>query len=275
MIQTLNRRRNSKLNPKENTMRIFKEFAEWFKKSDEKIVGYHLKKDKENLKRTLQELENELEDMKQLRSKIDRLIKQSEKIVGSHDQKKETKPEANQDLHGWLQKAEESLNRIFSLDKDKLTSDDLKTINEELPRLRAEKIRLNNRIRKLLEIIAKTKYLINDLNEDLCKELSNGHSLAEVGQALVGKFSNEFKEDYFSGKDDMCDFLQKHFKIDESAACELFDLLEEVGIVRFKIDTSEEVLQQPFLYYGTDWDDPMMEYVTIPPELMGHWEINS
>ncbi len=256
-------------------MRLFKEFTEWFRKNDENIFRYHLQKDKENLKRTLRELETELDEMKQLRHKIDLLLMQSEKIAGPSDEKQEIKQEIAEDFHGWLKETEAKLNRIFDLPKDKRTADDIKTLKTERARLQAEKVRLNNRIQKLMEIIAKTKYLIDDLNEDLCKDLSNGHSIAEVAAALAEKFSNEFKEDYFSGKDDMCDFLKEHYGIERKQACELFNLLEEIGIVRFKIDTTEEALRQPFLYYGTDWNDPMMEYVTIPPELMGHWEINA
>ncbi len=256
-------------------MRIFREFAEWFSKSDQKIANYHLQKDKENLKRTLNELEDELNEMKTLRKKLDLLITQAESLTNGSSDNQEIKKETPPDFHRWLKEEEDNLMRIFSLAKNERTADDLQTVRKELPRLKAEKIRLDNRIRKLLEIIAKTKYLIDDLNEDLCRELSNGRSLAEVGQVLAEKFSHEFREDYFSGKDDMCDFLQEHYKIQRKEACELFDLLEEKGLVRFKMDTTENLIQQPLLYYGTDWDDPMMEYVTIPPELMGYWEINA
>lgn len=256
-------------------MRIFKEFAEWFNKSDKNIVDFHLKKDKENLKRTLHDLEEELENMKQLRKTIDSLIKKSEEIAGTSVDKKAIKKEEHSDFRKWLKEEETILNRIFALKKDEITAQDIETLKKELPLLRAERIRLDNRIRKLLEIIAKTKFLIDDLNEDLCQQLSHGHSLAEIGKVLVEKFSHEFREDYFSGKDDICAFLHDHFKIQQNEACQLFDLLEEVGILKFKLESSEQIAQQPLLYYGTDWDDPMMEYVTIPPQLMGYWEINA
>ncbi len=256
-------------------MRIFEEFAEWFNKSDEHIVEYHLKKDKENLKKTLRELEDELDEMNKIRNRVEFLLEGSEKILGEKTSTAKIKTAKQEDYHTWLKEVEKKLNKIFDSDENKLTAHDVEEVKNELPRLKAEKNRLNNRIKKLLEIIAKTKYLINDLNEDLCQQLSNGHSLAEVGQTLADKFSNELKEDYFSGKDDVCQFLQTHYKIKKKQACELFDLLEEMAIIRFKIDVSEDQLQQPMLYYGTDWDDPMMEYVTIPPALMGHWEINS
>ncbi len=254
-------------------MRIFKEFAEWFSKNDQKIIDYHLQKDRENLKRTLTELQEELEEMKALREKIDYLIKESESIVG----KGETplKKDEIKDYSTWLSEAEEKLTRIFKLKKNTLSAADLDVIKKELPRLRAEKVRLNNRIRKLMEIIAKTKFLLQDLNEDLCQQLTNGHSLAEVGKALVEKFSHEFREDYFSGKDDMCDFLKERYQISHKSACTLFNLLEEVGIVHFKMDLSKDNAMQPILYYGTDWDDPMIDYVSIPPQFMGYWEIKA
>jgi len=254
-------------------MRIFKEFAEWFSKHDQKIIDYHLQKDRENLKRTLRELQEELQEMKALREKIDYLIKESERIVGKGEAS--LKKEEIKDYTTWLSEAEEKLTRIFKLESNTLSAADREVVQKELPRLRAEKVRLNNRIRKLMEIIAKTKFLLQDLNEDLCRQLSNGHTLAEVGEALAQKFSHEFREDYFSGRDDMCAFLKERYQISHKSACALFDLLEEVGLVHFKMDLSKENATQPILYYGTDWDDPMIDYVTIPPQFMGYWEIKA
>jgi seryl-tRNA synthetase len=118
-------------------MRIFKEFAEWFSKNDQKIIDYHLQKDRENLKRTLRELQEELQEMKALREKIDYLIKESERIVGKGEAS--LKKEEIKDYTTWLSEAEEKLTRIFKLESNTLSAADREVVQKELPRLRADR----------------------------------------------------------------------------------------------------------------------------------------
>ena len=118
-------------------MRIFKEFAEWFSKHDQKIIDYHLQKDRENLKRTLRELQEELQEMKALREKIDYLIKESERIVGKGEAS--LKKEEIKDYTTWLSEAEEKLTRIFKLESNTLSAADREVVQKELPRLRADR----------------------------------------------------------------------------------------------------------------------------------------
>ena len=73
---------------------------------------------------------------------------------------------------------------------------DREYVERELPLLNAEKHAAETRLRKIQELIAKTRVLIDDLNEDLCRELSGGRSLAAVGEAIVEEFGQRLKEGY-------------------------------------------------------------------------------
>ncbi len=256
-------------------MRIFQDFAQWFQTKDRNAMDFHLKKDTRNLQKTLQSLNDELNEMKSIQHKLDILISKARQFPDIKDIKVNLLKEETADFQGWLQRTEDKLDKIFAKKAEDLQDDELQLLKAELPRLLTEQRRLANRIQKILEIIAKTRFLIDDLNEDLCKQLSGGRSLAEVGETLLHKFSREFREDYFSGKEDIIAFLEDHYKISKKSAIELFNLLEETGTIVYHIEIPENIKNQPLLYYGTDWDDPMMDYVSTPVELFGFWEIKS
>ena len=161
--------------------------------------------------------------------------------------------------------------RFFEI-RSKKSQDYLKSdaeyIGKELVLLKEEKERVQARLRKIEELIAKTHVLGDDLNEDLCSELSEGHSLAEVGESLREEFGQRLKEGHDKGRDDIRDFLEQHFEINKKKSRELFSLLEEVKTIHYWVDLPENIKNAPLLWHTGETDDLIYD-------LNGTWSINA
>ena len=145
---------------------------------------------------------------------------------------------------------------------------DTEYIERETVLLKEEKNRVQTRLRKIEELIAKTLVLRDDLNEDLCRELSSGHSLAEVGESLKAKFGQRLKEGHDKGRRDIRNFLEQHYKISKKKSRELFSLLEEVKTIHYWVDLPENIKNAPLLWHTGEADDLIYD-------LNGKWSINA
>ena len=151
---------------------------------------------------------------------------------------------------------------------------DREYVARELPLLNAEKHAAETRLRKIEELIAKTRVLIDDLNEDLCRELSGGHSLAAVGEAIVEEFGRRLKSVYSEGRKKLREFLKLHYRINNALSRDLFYLLEEAGTLRYQVDLSDDDKGTPLVYYAPG----EFSYVADPGviyHLEGWWEVTA
>ena len=151
---------------------------------------------------------------------------------------------------------------------------DSEYVAKELPLLYAEKHAAETRLRKIEELIAKTRILIDDLNEDLCRELSGGSSLAAAGKAIVEEFGRRLNAVYSEGRKKIREFLELHYRINKASSRGLFSLLEEAGILRYQVDLSDDDKGTPLVYYAPG----EFSYVTDPGviyHLEGWWEIRA
>jgi len=164
----------------------------------------------------------------------------------------------------WLKKTQEYLDI------------DHKFIAAELPALKAEKHAAELRLRKMEELIAKTRVLLDDLNEDICRDLSRGHSLAAVGEALLEKFGAKLGKPYNEGRQIIRGFLEQHYNISKAASRDLFSLLEDVGTLFYQVDISNDIKDIPLTYYSLDEDMlPTAMDTGVYLELNGWWEIRA
>ncbi len=151
---------------------------------------------------------------------------------------------------------------------------DREFVARELPLLKAEKHAAETRLRKIEELITKTRVLIDDLNEDLCRELSGGHSLAAVGEAIVKEFDRKLKKGYSEGRKKIREFMQSHYRINKAETRDLFSLIEEAGTLHYQVDISEKDKGTPLVYYAPG----EFSYVADPGviyHLEGWWEIRA
>ncbi|GBE05675.1 MAG TPA: hypothetical protein ENG83_07155 [Nitrospirae bacterium] len=151
---------------------------------------------------------------------------------------------------------------------------DREYVSKEFPLLKTEKKAVESRLSKIQELIARTRVLIDDLNEDLCSELSGGRSLAAVGEAIVEEFGKRLKEGYSEGREKLREFLELHYRINKTGSRDLFSLLEEAGTLHYQVDLSGKDKGTPLVYYAPG----EFSYVADPGviyHLEGWWEIRA
>lgn len=139
--------------------------------------------------------------------------------------------------------------RMDEKESEKFRQVNRKWLEATLPQIEREERTVSLRLQKLEELIAKTKMLIADVNEDLCRELTGGDGLAAVRAALVEQFGNRLMWGYGRGRKTFRATLEKRYHIDAKAARELFALLEETKIVRYVMEPNPNVRTIPASYY--------------------------
>ena len=145
---------------------------------------------------------------------------------------------------------------------------DREHIDRDLSSLKAEKRAVQIRLRKIEELIAKTRVLTDDLNEDRCHDISAGHSLAAVGESLREKFGQQLKESHDKGLGTIRDFLGKRYNISKGESRDLFSLMEETGIVYYWVDIPEGFKNAPLVWHPPEVED-------VISELNGRWQIRA
>lgn len=256
-------------------MSFLEEFANWFRKSDQQIMESHLKKDGEALKKAFEEMEKERLDLNQYLHRLESIIEREEKLTGKKAKVPAKLTEKPKDFEKWLFLTEDQFKVIWEKQVSERTKVDREFVMNELPRLVTEKRRLESHSHKLLEMMAKTRLLIDDLNEELCRELSGGHSVAQVAQALVDKFGHDLKEEYHLGRDDIRDFLEEHYNIDRTISRHLFSLLEELYVLNYRLDLPDEIKEQPLTYFAPDQELATSDSLKVTEALYGVWDIRA
>ncbi len=256
-------------------MKLFDEFATWFKEKDQQLMELHTVKEADMLSKAYKGLEEEQALMREYLRRIENLIEDAENFVRAEAINPADVTQRVSDFEKWFNEVEIQLTMLFSKRPVSLSEEEKLNLARELGRLTAEKERLEKRIHKFYEIMAKTRLLIDDLNEDLAKKLTGGHSLAAIGEILLKKFSREYRAEYGLGRKEIRQFLQDYYQIDKQASRELFILLEKAGILRFSTRLPDDYKTQPLVYYSPDIDDLMGEYTGISPQIFGAWEINA
>ncbi|MBW1799316.1 MAG: hypothetical protein JRJ85_01170 [Deltaproteobacteria bacterium] len=152
---------------------------------------------------------------------------------------------------------------------------DREYVDRELPLLKAEKRSVQVNLRKIEELIAKGRVLIDDLNEDLCHDLYSGHSLVAVGQSLLDKFGTRLEEGHSEGRRTIREFLERQYRIRKPASRNLFSLLEEVGTLFYQVDLAADLKDIALEYYAPEGElDPGVDPGAIHL-LSGWWEIRA
>ena len=151
---------------------------------------------------------------------------------------------------------------------------DREYISRELPLLKEEKRACEIRLSKLEELIAKTHIFVDDLTEELCSELSGGHSLAAVGGALLEEYTNQLMEHYGKGRRTIRRFLEKRYKVSKAVSKDLFSLLEELGTLYYRVDISNDPKDSPLVFYAPVQSYSRMEIGQMC-QFNGRWEIRA
>ncbi len=249
-------------------------FADWFIEHDKRIMEAHLKQEKHALKKELNLLEDERDRMRSYLNRVDALIEKEENLKTTFiDTSDLGGPQMWSQLESKLVEWEKRFVKLWSKEPKDYMDTDREYIARELPLLETEKNAVEVRLRKIQEIIAKTYILVDDLNEDLCREFSKGHSLAAVGEAIVEEFGQQLKNVYSQGRKKIRGFLESHYKINKADSRDLFSLLEETGTLCYRLDLSDKDKGVHLMYYEIGESSSYVADPGIIYKLEGWWEV--
>lgn len=253
-------------------MEIVKEISEKLAQKDKYIIESHLKKDREALKRTLNELNEERLQLRRLFHRLEEILeKQEMQDMATSQDEGMGQGEALQE-EKQLGEIEDRFSKIWSKKEGERTDEEREYIKKQFPKLMTTEARVRKRLHKLDEIIAKTTILLDDLNEDLCRSLT-GRSLATVAQALEEHFGPHLREDHGKGRRTIRNFIEQHYRLDKNASRLLFSLLEDVGILHFHLEFPEGDKRELAGFFSGSSTGISQPY--IPPELKGVWDIRA
>ena len=261
-------------------MKIKEKFADRFAEYDKRLMEAHIKKEKNSLKRELRQLEDERSIMRDHLYRLEALIEKHDDTHADFSERS-TQTFLKDGHELWLSlemKLKDWENRfakIWAKKADNYSDIESEYTEKEIPLLRAEKRLVQTRLKSMEEIIAKARILTDDLNEDLCRNFSDGRTLADVGEIVSHEFGHKLKESHNKGRQTIRNFLEQHDKISKAASRELFSLLEETGTLCYRVYIPEELKNVPMMYYPYEEDfsagaDPGMLY-----QLKGCWEIRA
>ncbi|NOY69389.1 MAG: hypothetical protein GXP53_07860 [Deltaproteobacteria bacterium] len=255
-------------------------FADRFIEHDKRIMEAYTQKEKRTLKKELLRLED---DRVMTRGHLHRIEALIEKLNGTDATFLEQSPPISlKDGHDlWfhletkLKEWENRFAKIWAKKADDHTDTEHEYAKKELPLLKAEKRSIQMRLINIEGIIAKARLLAVNLNEDLCRKFSKGRTLADTGEILLQEFDHKLQENHAKGRQTIRNFLEKHLNISKTASRDLFSLLEETGILFYRVDITEDLKDAPLVYYPYEKDlgigaDPGTLY-----PLTGWWEISS
>ncbi|GEM_PF-2309090 len=254
-------------------MKTYGNLEKWLAKREGKIMFAHEKKDRDELQKTLNKLIMEQESIMTELHTVELLI---DAINSLHKGKKEVpvrKTENLDEYKKWIKELKKSLRELSKKPGSAFTEEEKKFLEREKAKLEKEKEIFDKHLNELDKIIAKTKVLLIDLNETYCRDLSNGHSIASVGEVLKEKFGNKLEAGYSFGRWEMIKLLEKHFKIKRHEAAQILDLLIDSNIVVYKIEISNNFNELNFYTPFMDEFDGEVEIMNEPA--LGYWIINS
>ena len=244
-----------------------KNFIETIKKKDKKITKFFEKKELSKLEKMHANLEEEHQEIRENLKEVNYLLDLIEKhqVKTAEHQDKKIKERNN-----WLKKIKSTIEKIHVSNTEKLSSDDIEFMQKEKSKLLFEKSQLEKEHHHIHQLLAKMDIYMMDARNMVCKEISKGYDIADVGEKLLEHFGNKINEkiDYDSGRKKIMKFLENLFSINKIKARELVDLLEKSSVIYYKTDYSN-IVTIP------DYDD-FLEFTNlnyIP--LFGTWYINA
>ena len=172
-------------------MKSFNDLEKWTNEKYNEITFSHKNKNRHDLQKALKKLEAEQKKIILELHSLGYFINITDQL-GS---KTISNPPGSFNDYGqyksWLKELNKALNKLNRKPKGDFTKEEKDFINQEKSRLLHEKDKLEKYLKVIDKIIAKATILYIDVEETYCRELTKGHSIADVGQALLEKFGNK------------------------------------------------------------------------------------
>lgn len=246
-----------------------KNFIKLIKDKDQKITASYTNKKLKNLEHIMEQLEVQHQQIKEDITNVDYLLD----LIDKHQVEVVSIANKNQhkiDFKKWLTDLTSTFEKLHLIHTNILSSEDIEYLKVEKSKLIVEKKRLEEEHVHIHILIAKTTVFLMDTRETICKELSNGHSIAGVGEKLLEHFGKKIENviDYDSGRRKIIRFLESTFSINKIQSKKLFDILEKSKAVHYITDLPNIIMNADTVNF-----DYYINYSYVP--LVGTWYINS
>jgi len=259
-------------------MKSFNDLERWTDKRYKEITFLHKNKNRRDLQKTLTKLEAEQHKIIQELHSLGYFFNLTDQLCSTTV----SNPTGGFNDYGqyksWLKELKKALNKLNRKPKGDFTKEEKEFIDREKSRLLHEKEKLEKYLRIIDEIIAKATILYIDVEETYCRELTKGHSIADVGQALLEKFGNKLQPGYTTGRDKMIDFFKDYYQTDHALAVELFKVLQDRKVIIYDISIPKGKMKED-IYFYTPYIEQFMTDTSLDPvyiePIYGHWIINA
>ncbi|NOX45405.1 MAG: hypothetical protein GXO89_00325 [Chlorobi bacterium] len=255
-------------------MKSYNDLGKWIEKKDRKINISHEKKDRDALRKVLEKLSIEQQEIIEDIHYIDYLID-----LINHPNPGKVKGSPNYfgeylSFKSWLKELKKALKEINMKPKGEITEEELGFLKKEKARLQAEKERVEKHLTEIDKIIAKTTIMLIDLEETYCRDLSNGRSIAAVGEVILEHTGKRLDDGYSIGRWKIINLFEKHFKIKRREAVKLFDLVKDAGVVVYNVDIPGDNLEN-VNFYTPYMGEYMDEAGIVDMPVYGYWMVNA
>ncbi len=247
---------------------MMKRFVKLIKEKEERLKKSYAKSELKNIEKITSDLETQHQQIKDDLIEINYLLSLIEehqiKAANSTDIKKTGQ------LNNWLTKIKIAFEKYHLRHVDTLSAADITFLQNEKRNLELEKTRLEVEHHYIHALIAKAKVYEMDVFDSVCKELTKGQTITEVGEKLVAHFGKQLANEmtYDMGRRQLMRFIENTFAIDRIRTKKLIDVLEKSKVINFKIDIST-IPVYPDLEIYSDFSD--VNYIP----LFGIWHINA
>ena len=243
-------------------MKIIEKLIE---EKNKQIQFHHQKNDVEGLSKTLSELNvernNLIEDLNSVNYLLDLI---SEHSIDELDNLTDELIE-HENFSLWIEQIKFEFEKLYSNSSAEINQPNKAFIKSEKIKLISMQKKLENELSYFNSIVSKTKNLLNNLQENYCKDLTKGYNIAAVGEKLLNKFGKDSTiTTYTGGRQKIMHFLEKTFSLDKRKSKQLFDLLEKCGVYNYVADLTA---------VGNVYYADISNNKTIP--MVGIWVINA
>ncbi len=242
-------------------------FIKKFKEKEASLEKSYISSELENIEKITSDLEREHQQIIQDIDDVDYLLS----LIEKHQIKTVTDPEkARNHDKGWVTKIKNAFEKYHLMHPEKLSSSDIEFLQNEKYKLELEKKHLETEHHHIHGLIAKTRSYAMNVMDNVCKDLSGGQTVTELGQKLLDHFGKKINHvsSYDSGKKEIIKFLEETFSVNKISSKKIFDILKKSKVIYFQLDVSNVMIYPP---YENFTEFTTTDYVPI----FGAWFINA
>jgi len=247
-----------------------KAFIDKVKEKDQRIIDSYAKKELRDMEKICSSLEDQHDQIRRDISKIDYLLDSIDKYKINSVLEEIDSEKKRSEFKKWINELRSEFESIYTIPEEELTPEDIKFLKTEKSKLLGEKKRLVVEEHHINVLLAKSIVYLMDTRETICKEITGGHSIADVGEKLLEHFGKQLKEEttYNEGRRKIIHYLEDKFQIESSEVQILFSILEKSHVLIYKIDLKSIDTFSDYNVFD-DYTNPSYS------PLFGVWHINA